>query len=228
MIRFILFDLDNTILDFTAGEDIALKTVFRDFGLEPSPEVIDRYLEINKGLWEGLEEGRVTREELSVERFSRLFSEFNISCSGKEVAKAYEKLLSFQHPFIPGAEEILRELSPHYELYIASNGTSEIQWRRIRDAKLERWFKGIFISEDMGVNKPDTGFFEKAFSEIEGFTKDQTLIVGDSLTSDIRGGRDAGIHTCLFAPGELPEREDIRPEYVIRKLSELPGMLSEM
>ena len=175
-----------------------------------------------------LEEGRTTREILSVERFSRLFSEFSIACPGEEAAARYAELLSHQHPFMPGAEEVLSRLHRSYDLYIASNGTSWIQWRRIKDAGLEKWFEDIFISEEIGANKPDPRFFDITFSRIEGLRREETIIIGDSLTSDIKGGINAGIHTCLFAPGELPVRPGIEPEYTVRSLSEIPEILKKI
>lgn len=228
MIRFVLFDLDNTILNFDAGEEKALDETLRSYGLTPSPDIISRYQEINDELWRMLEEGRTTREILSVERFSRLFSEFSIACPGEEVSARYAELLSHQHPFMPGAEEVLSRLHGSYALYIASNGTSWIQWRRIKDAGLEKWFDDIFISEELGANKPDPAFFEKAFEGMEDFRREEAVIIGDSLTSDIKGGLNAGIHTCLFAPGKLPERPDIRPEYTVRSLFEIPGLLEKI
>ena len=228
MIRFVLLDLDNTILDFDAGETVALREVFREFGLEPSPEVVARYQEINERLWEDLEEGRTTRDVLLVERFRRLFSEFSIDCSGEEVSREYSRLLSLQHPFMPGAVELLEKLFGKYRLYIASNGTAETQWQRIKDAGLEKWFEDIFISEEIGANKPDPRFFDITFSRIEGLRREETIIIGDSLTSDIKGGINAGIHTCLFAPGELPVRPGIEPEYTVRSLSEIPEILKKI
>lgn len=231
MIRDIFIDLDNTILDFDAGEAVALSAAMSKHGIEPAGEVLERYHVINKGLWEQLEEGLVTRERLRVERFARLFSELSISASPESVEEDYADILSHQHVFMPGAEELLQELKAQgYRLFIASNGTASTQWQRIREAGIERYFSHIFISEELGVNKPDPRFFELAAEAIEDYDSVEAVIIGDSLSSDIRGGILAGIHTCLYVPEDrqIPIREDVVPEHVVRRLSEVPELLRKI
>ena len=231
MIRDIFIDLDNTILDFDAGEAVALSTAMQKHGIEPAREVLERYHVINKALWEQLEEGLVTRDRLRTERFARLFSELSLDADPELVEQDYADMLSHQHVFMPGAEELLQELKAQgYRLYIASNGTASTQWQRIREAGIEGYFCHIFISEELGANKPDPRFFELAAEAIEDYDSEKAVIIGDSLSSDIRGGIAAGIHTCLYVPEgrQLPVREDVVPEHVVRRLSEVPGLLIKM
>ena len=136
--------------------------------------------------------------------------------------------LSHRHWFVPGAPELLRVLAPRYELYLASNGASFVQRRRLESAGITGYFQGIFLSEEVGADKPQRAFFEACFASIPHFQKETALMVGDSLTSDIRGGKNAGIRTCWFAPQGQPSRPDIRPDYRICALEELPALLETL
>lgn len=228
MLKYIFLDLDDTILNFTAGEAIALSQALTEAGIEPTQAVLDRYHLINIAHWELLEEGRLSREEVLVQRFEQLFRELGISYSGATVNDRYERLLSRQHAFIPGAEVLLKELAPHYQLYLASNGASAVQRPRLDDAGIRPYFKGIFISEELGADKPSKAFFDTCFAAIPGFRREAAVMVGDSLTSDIRGGRNAGLRTVWFNPQGKEPRQDIRPDCTIHTLQELPFLLKSM
>ena len=221
----ILFDLDDTILDFHTAERHALKTAFDELGIAAEEELLSRYSEINTWCWQQLELGKMTREEVLVSRFERLFREKGINCDARTAQDCYEGFLESGHFFVPGAEELLEKLYPKYDLYLVSNGNTVTQESRLKSAGIAPFFKGIFISEQIGVNKPDRKFFEACFSEIPVFRAEDAVIVGDSLTSDIRGGINAGIKTCWFNPGHKPERDDIKADYMFHTLSELPTLL---
>ena len=211
MLKNIFLDLDDTILDFTAGEAKALSQTLREAGIEPTEAILDRYHIINTAHWELLEEGRLTRDEVLVQRFEQLFRELGVDHSGKAISERYEGLLSRQHGFMPGAEQLLKDLSSRYDLYLASNGAAAVQNPRLDDAGLRPYFKGIFISEEMGADKPSKAFFDACFAAIPGFRLEETVMVGDSLTSDIRGGSNAGLRTVWFNPHGKEPRPDIRP-----------------
>ena len=140
----------------------------------------------------------------------------------------YEGYLAEGHWFIPGAEALLEQLAPRYDLYLASNGTAEVQYRRLKSAGIVSRFRGIFISQELGADKPSPAFFEKCFAAIPGFSREAAVMVGDSLTSDIRGGRGAGIRTCWFNPHGRPARQDIVPDYEITALNQLPPLLKTL
>ena len=220
----ILFDLDDTILDFHTAERHALKAAFDELGIAAEEELLSRYSEINTWCWQQLELGK-TREEVLVSRFEKLFREKRIDCDARTAQDCYEGFLESGHFFVPGAEELLEKLYPKYDLYLVSNGNTVTQESRLKSAGIAPFFKGIFISEQIGVNKPDRKFFEACFSEIPDFRAEDSVIVGDSLTSDIRGGINAGIRTCWFNPGHKPERDDIKADYLFHTLSELPTLL---
>lgn len=228
MLEYLFLDLDDTILDFHKAEQLAITKTFRFFGLEPTDAVLDRYHIINRQHWEKLERGELTREQVLVGRFAVLFSEQGISADPEAVARNYEHNLSVGHYFLPGAEEAVRSLSRKYRLYLASNGTASVQEGRLTSAGLYPYFAQVFISQELGYNKPAKPFFDACFARIPGFDPRKAIMVGDSLTSDILGGKNAGLRTCWVNPTHAPGRADIVPDYEIEGLSMLPELLSSI
>jgi len=224
----ILLDVDDTLLDFHADEHVALSRTLREMGVEPTEQRIKRYSEINQRMWELLEEGKLTRMEVLVKRFELFFEEQGLECSGFETQAMYENYLSMGYHFMPQAIELLDALYGKYPLYIVSNGTGKVQDGRIGASGIGKYFERIFISERMGANKPSPAFFDLCFAQIEGFDKENSIIVGDSLTSDIRGGINAGIKTCWYNPKGKLCRQDISPDYEIQELMELPALLEKI
>ena len=196
MIEFLLLDLDDTILDFHKAERIAIAKTICDFGVEPTEEVLSRYHVINKWHWEQLELGNMVREEVLVGRFAMLFAEKNVTVDPVRAARTYEKNLSIGHYFLPGAEETVDALSKKYRLFLVSNGTASVQKGRMTSANLYRFFEKVFVSQEIGHNKPAKAYFDACFAQIPDFDPAKAMIVGDSLSSDILGGINAGIKTC--------------------------------
>ena len=227
MIEFLLLDLDDTILDFHKAERIALSKTFRDFGLEPREEVLELYHKINKWHWEQLELGIMTRDQVLVGRFDRLFQELGMEVDAAACMKRYEHNLSIGHYFLPGAEEAVKRLHENYRLFLVSNGTAAVQHGRLTSAGLYPYFEQVFISQEIGFNKPDKAFFDRCFDRISGFAPDRALMVGDSLTSDIKGGINAGLKTVWVNPANQ-DCGSIRPDYEIEGLSQLEALLEEL
>lgn len=223
--RDIFFDLDDTLLDFGQAEHVAVQKAFRDVGVEPTPALLQRYSEINIGLWEQLERGEIERDTLLVLRFDLLFREMHIDIPGIQCETRYRRYLGIGHYFVEGAEDILSYLAPKYRLYLASNGVSDTQYSRLASAGIGHYFQGIFISEDSGHHKPEKEYFDYCFCQIPDFDPSQALMVGDSLTSDILGGRQAGMKTCWFNPNRKPPRTDIVPDWEIHALTDLKSFL---
>lgn len=228
MIEFLLLDLDDTILDFHKAERLAIAKTFRDFGVEPTEEVLHRYHLINRSCWERLETGEWTREQVLVNRFALLFGELEVAVDATACARAYEKNLSIGHYFLPGAKEAVETLSKKYRLFLVSNGTASVQKGRMTSANLYPYFEKVFVSQELGHNKPAREFFDKAFAQIPDFDPKKAIIVGDSLTSDILGGINAGIATCWVNPGHLPKREDIPADYEIEGIYRLEALLETL
>ena len=225
MFEYLFLDLDDTILDFQKAEHVALSKTLESFGLNPTQEVLTRYNKINKAHWEALERKEMTRDQVLLGRFQMLFREFSVDADPEKVARSYEHNLGIGHWFLPGAEEAVTALSKKYKLYLASNGTASVQKGRMTSANLYRFFEKVFVSQEIGANKPSTEYFERCFAQIPGFDKAKAIIVGDSLTSDILGGQNAGIATCWVNPHHKERRPDIRVDYEIEALSQLEGLL---
>ena len=228
MIRAVFFDLDNTLLDFDRAEAAALARALGEAGVTVTEAVTERYHRINREQWELLEEGVLTMEQVMITRFDRLFGELGISGSSRTVNERYEGYLAQGHFFMPGAEETLQALAPRYPLYLASNGSARVQYSRIASAGIGGYFRRIFLSQEVGYQKPRREFFDACFAAVPSLLPSETLMVGDSLTSDIRGGRDAGMPTCWFDPQGLPPRPDIRPDHIISRLEELEPLLASL
>lgn len=225
MIEYLFLDLDDTILDFHKAERIALAKTLRDFGLEPTEHVLSRYHLINKSYWEKLERKEITREEVLVGRFRALFTELGMTVDAPAVMKTYEKNLSIGHYFLPGAMEAVQSLHKNYRLFLASNGTASVQHSRLTSAGLYPWFEKVFISQEIGHNKPSQEYFDGCFAQIPGFDPGKAMMVGDSLTSDILGGIRSGMKTCWIAPKDALGREDIVPDYRLESITELEELL---
>lgn len=226
MIEFLFLDLDDTILDFHKAERIALSKTLQQLGLEPTEEVLARYHAINKWHWEQLEKGKLTREQVQVNRFGVLFNEMGREVDASLCAKTFMENLSIGHYFLPGAEEAVERLSKKYRLFLASNGTASVQKGRMTSANLYRFFEQVFISEEIGFNKPAKEYFDACFARIPGFDREKAMIVGDSLTSDIRGGINAGIQTVWVNP-EKKDCGGIRPDHTIERLAQLEELLEK-
>ena len=228
MVEFLFLDLDDTILDFHKAEHIALGKTFRSFGLEPTEEVMARYSLINKAHWERLERKELTREEVLVGRFAVLFGEYGITVDPVQCARTYENNLSVGHYFLPGALEAVERLSRKYKLYLASNGTAKVQAGRLESANISHFFQEIFISQEIGANKPDIAYFNGCFGKIPSFDVTKSMMVGDSLTSDILGGIQAGMKTCWVNPQGKPAKPDLQPDYEIQSITQLEALLESI
>ena len=228
MIRNVLFDLDDTLFDFHKAEKIALTKTLVHFGIDPTEETLALYSTINAAHWKRLELGEISREEVKVGRYRELFKTIGVECDPVKATAYYESMLAIGHYFMPGAPELLEELYRKYRLYIVSNGTAKVQEGRIGSSGIAKYMDGIFISQILGANKPDKQFFDICFAEIPDFSLSETVIIGDSLSSDIKGGINAGITTVWFNPKGIENNNDIKPDYTIKELSEVPGLLSQI
>ena len=228
MIEFLFLDLDDTILDFHKAEQIALVKTFRDVGVEADQQMMDRYTAINLAHWQALERKELTRDQVVTGRFTQLFTEYGIEADGAAVALLYENYLSQGHYFLPGAEEALKSLSKKYKLYLASNGTAKVQAGRLKSADISRYFQQIFVSEELGANKPDKLFFDRCAQRIPGYDPEKALMAGDSLTSDIQGGINAGMKTVWINFRNYAPRADIVPDHTLSSIRELEALLETL
>lgn len=228
MIKFVFLDLDDTILDFHKAEYDAISDTLRTVGIEPTCDTVRLYSKINRAHWERLERGELTREQVLFGRFATLFSKLGAEGSPEKTQEIYEELLSANHPFMTDGRWLLDTLYGKYRLFVASNGTAKVQDRRISESNIGGYFEDIFISQRIGYDKPRPEFFEACFQKIEGFSRDEAIIVGDSMTSDIIGGIRAGIKTCHFNHRGQENTLGYYPDFEIKTLRELPDLLEKL
>ena len=220
----LLMDADDTIFDFPRCEYNALKEALTFYGFEFSDDVCRSFSRINAELWKKLELNKITKSELRVRRFSEMLNEcFSEMIFEKPelLAEKYVERLAEQPIFIEGADEAVKKLSGMYDIYIITNGFKTVQTRRLTLSGLLPFVKGVFISEEIGAAKPKKEFFDRVLNEIPEKNKGNILVVGDSLTSDMQGGRNAGLTTCLVDPMEKTIMPHPLCDYRIHDLLEI-------
>ena len=227
--KFLLFDLDHTLLDFDTSEDVALTQLLKEEGVADIQAYKDYYVPMNKSLWKDLELKKITKKELVNTRFSKLFSHFGIEKDGVYLAEHYQFYLAQQGQVFSGAMELLDSLIDRgYELYAATNGITTIQTGRLEQSGIAPFFKEIFISEQLHTQKPDAAFYEKIGARIPNFNKNHALMIGDSLSADIQGGNNAGIDTIWYNPHHLENKSLAQPTYEVDSYQALLELLDKL
>ncbi len=218
----LLFDIDNTVLDFDKSEEQALRLAFRDTGLEFSQNALNVYRRNNIAQWRLFESGIITKSQVLVNRFTETFKELDLpDALVVEMSDLYERYLMSGFFVVPHAEEVLQQIRKDRRLYAVSNGVVQIQNSRMKGSGLEKYFDARFVSEEVGFPKPQKQYFDYCFEHIGIKDMSRVLIVGDSLTSDIRGGINAGIDTCWFNPSHSVNDTENVPTYEIDDLRQL-------
>lgn len=217
----LLFDADMTLLDFIAAEKEALKKTMADFGHIIDDDTVSIYSEINDSQWKLFEKGLCTKPELIVNRFRLFLDRLSYSDDPAEVNRTYAANLATFHPLLPDAKEVCEELSKHCRLFMVTNGIAATQRKRFAECGLAPCFENCFISEEVGYQKPLKEFFDHVANNIRDFDPSKTLVIGDSLTSDMQGGVNAGLDTCWFNASSSPNTLGIPITYEIQKLTRL-------
>lgn len=223
--RILLFDADETLLDFNRAEKNAFHHILVHYGFEAEQRYVDEYHEINRECWEAFEEGRMEREQVLTVRFERFFGRHGLPVDGSEAEVFYRERIDQAAYLIDGALETLDALKDRYELYIVTNGVAQTQRKRLAASGLTPYFNDIFVSEDAGCPKPKRKFFEYCFARIPDADPSKMLIIGDSLTSDMQGGVNAGIDTCWLNPNGLKNTRGLPLTWEIRDIKELMRFL---
>lgn len=222
----LLLDVDGTLLDFEKTERYALAHTFQKFSIDSNEAMERRYREINHGLWEAYERGEIEKGVIFSSRFVNLFRELGMDADGIAFEKEYQHCLAHTWFYMEGCMDVLGRLRKKYRLYIVTNGVASTQRTKLALTGIDRMVDGIFISEEIGSQKPQKAFFDYCAAHIEGYGKDRTLMVGDSLTSDILGGINAGIDTCYFQGGKPAAGMDgVRITYKVSSLLQLAELL---
>lgn len=224
-IKTLLLDADGTLLDFDRSEESALRDAFAALGLPYDENTHGVYHKINDACWKALERGEITREQLKVNRFRETFAALGVEGDPVLSTKSYEASLgNYAYPF-PGAEEACRRLSRKYSLYLVTNGLKNVQSARIVTTSIPECLKGIYISEEVGYAKPAKEFFDGFFVDHPECKRNETMIVGDSLSSDIQGGNNAGIYTCWVNRTAAARPEGLRIDLEIDDITQLEKVL---
>jgi 2-haloacid dehalogenase len=223
--QWILFDVDNTLFDFDRSEKYALEQAFYDYEIPFSEEFVAIYHQVNKQCWKAFEEGEMDQSTLRSRRFELFLEKIGSKGDAQKMGTNYLQHLANTDFMIDGARPLLNRLLGKYKMAIVTNGLQDVQRPRVRKTKTEHYFETIIVSDEIGVSKPGRAFFEHTFEQIGQPAKSETLLVGDSLNSDIRGGNDFGIDTCWFNPGNQRNESEISPNFEIDKLSLLEAIL---
>lgn len=217
----LLFDADGTLFDFKRSEREAVADTLACHGVTVNENIIDSYSKINDSLWKKLELGEIKKSELKTHRFVLLAEKYGFVYDAEKVAATYAVELSNKSYLLDGALEICQNLSKVCRLYLITNGFKYMQQRRFDQSPLVPFFNGVFISEELGFEKPAVQYFDAVRSGVDAFDDKHTLIIGDSLSSDIRGGINAGIDVCWFNAEHADTPTDMNINYIIGDLNEL-------
>ncbi|MBR6094183.1 MAG: YjjG family noncanonical pyrimidine nucleotidase [Lachnospiraceae bacterium] len=228
--QYLLFDSDRTLLDFNSSQRAAVKKTFEKYGISVNEEVQDFYNSWNNSLWDRLEKGEITHDELLHMRFPVVCTRYNVNYPGYgKMETDYILNLSEGHDLMPGALKTVKALYGKYRLYIITNGLPMVQAKRLKDSGLEAFMDGVFISDEIGYSKPKIRYFEEVYQRIGCPDKNKILIIGDSMSADIKGGVDFGVDTVLVSKADNPtEGYDYSPTAVVKNISEIPDFLAAL
>lgn len=228
MIKAILWDIDGTLLNFVMAEKYAIRKCFEIFELgECTDEMLAQYSKINRKYWERLEKGELSKPEVLVGRFKEFFETSGLPVEKAEpFNKEYQIRLGDKAFYNDDGEQLVRQLKEKgIKQYAVTNGTLVAQQRKLRLSGLDSLLDGVFISDVIGIEKPNIGFFEAVWADIGTYKKDEVVIIGDSLTSDIQGGNNAGILCCWYNPQGEENTRGLRIDYEVKNLSEISGFV---
>ena len=223
-IKAVLIDIDDTLLDFNACASVALKECFLQSGIDYKDDYFKVFLQVNESLWSMIERGEITRKQHRERRFNVILEKLNIKYDGAVLEERFRDQLYGVACTVDGANEILEYLSKKYALYAASNAYTR-QIERIKIAGIDKYFKNVFLSEQLGATKPSKEYFDRCFSLMDGILPSQTVMIGDSLTADIDGGKNYGLKTIWFNGKNKLGDETIKPDYTIKSLIEIKNIL---
>ena len=219
----LLFDVDNTLLDFTLSEKTAVSIVMENNGIEPSEENVRRYSAINDRFWKRFERGEIEKSEIYEGRFEVLLYELGIKGDAAKMSQEYADCLSKQYFVIDGAMELLEKLSKSHNIYFTTNGRANTQRERIKYSGIEKFSNGTFVSEEIGFQKPQKEYFNYVLDKVDEKDKSKIIVIGDSPSSDILGGINAGLDTLWYNPKGV--KMQYPATYIVESLEEIPNIV---
>jgi len=221
----LLLDADDTLLDFKSAEKHALAEAFDSLGLPYGDGIFDVYHRVNDALWKAYERKEIEKSAIRVGRFRDLFAETGMKGDPEILADEYVEKLSMQGQMIPGARDFLEKLQGKFELFAITNGIKSVQESRFAEADINKYFDGVFISETVGVGKPDKRYFDFVLAAAKEKDPAKLLVIGDSPTSDVKGAQNAGLNCVWFDPHGADYPLDTPPTFTARSYDEILNIL---
>ena len=225
MIKTILLDVDNTLIDFNKSAEWSIRKCFEEYGLEFTDAVLPTFHMINDELWRKIEQGTITKPQLHKIRWQTVFDTLGIEEDGEEFEKKFVEYVPQAGIPVEGAKDLLEYLSSKYLICFASNSSKGQQDIKLTKADMMKYVKHLFISDEIGVAKPAKEFFEACMEKLNGISKEEVILIGDSLTADIAGGVNFGIKTIWFNFKQEKIPENLKADYIVHKLSEIKNIL---
>lgn len=223
--KIVLLDLDNTLIDFNECARHSIINSFKKHGFTYTDDVFKTFITENVKIWKRLEKGEITKADLRADRWNIILGKLGIDYDGTIIEEEFENGVAQGAYAVEGAYELLDYLYPKYELYIVSNGFRFVQESRLKIGDFRKYFKDIFLSEDIGVQKPAKEFFDYCFKKLEMPPKEDVILIGDSLSADIIGGLNYGIDCIWFNKNGDELSENIKPTYIVNKLKDIEKTL---
>lgn len=223
--KIVLLDLDNTIIDFNECARHSIMNIFEELGFSYTEKVFETFICENVKIWKRLEKGEITKAELRANRWNIILGKLGIEYDGTIIEEKFENGVAQGAFAVEGAYELLDYLYPKYELYIVSNGFRFVQESRLKIGDFRKYFKDIFLSEDIGVQKPAKEFFDYCFEKLEQPKKEDVILIGDSLSADIIGGLNYTIDCIWFNKNGDKLPESIEPTYIVDRLKDIEKIL---
>ena len=225
MKKILLIDLDNTLIDFNECARHSIMNAFEKLGFDYSPVVFDTFIEENVKIWKRLERGEITKPQLRANRWNIILARLGIEFDGTILEEMFENGVAQGAYAVTGAYDLLDYLKDKYEMYIVSNGFRYVQESRLKIGDFNKYFNNIFVSEDIGIPKPAKEFFDYCFKSLDNPDKTDVILIGDSLSADIKGGNDYGIDTIWFNKNGEDNLSLVKPTYIVNELNEIKNIL---
>lgn len=218
-------DLDNTIIDFNECARHSIMNIFADLGFHYDEHVFETFITENVKIWKRLELGEIDKPYLRANRWNIILGKLGIKYDGTIIEERFENGVAKGAYPVEYAYELLEYLYKKYDIYVVSNGFRFVQESRVKIGKYDKYFKELFLSEDIGIQKPDIRFFDYCYEKIGCPPKEDLILIGDSLSADIKGGNNFEIDTIWFNKNSDPESDTIKATYTVNKLEEIQNIL---
>lgn len=225
MIKHVLIDIDNTLLDFDKCAKTAVKEIMRQFSLPVTDKDLEDFIKISDSLWEQIEKGTITRPEMYKKRSSTFLNNLGYTADADLMERLFREHIKVSKETVDGAEDLLAYLHTKYTISAISNASHDQQSKRLELANLFRYVDNCFTSNQIGSEKPNAKFFDYCFNALDNPKKEEVILIGDSITADVIGGKNYGIKTCYFEFKSPKKTYNVTPDYKVYSLAEIKSIL---